>query len=125
MVEKLSNVDRDTARRILCENIAGVSYPNSTKYEWNKKDSFDFHFNPHGPPIDFKAERLRERLGGFGTLKSFYTRRLQSLRQLLKDNSISLVDFYTQTQFCDYTLEDIDLEISIAAYELHQREDCR
>ncbi|MCH9031069.1 MAG: hypothetical protein IIB00_02270 [candidate division Zixibacteria bacterium] len=125
LIEQLSNVYRDTARRILCEEIAGVPYPSSKKYERYKKDSFDFQFNPHGPPIDFKAERLRERLSGFGALKSYYTRRLQRLRRLLKDDSTSLIDFYTQTQFCDHILEDIDLGISIAVYELHQREGSR
>lgn len=125
LIEKLSNVDRNAARRILCENIAGVSYPDSTKCKGPKKDFFDFQFNPHGSPIDFKAEMRREQLDGFGALKSYHTRRLQGLRKSLEANSIKLIDFYSHTQFCDYVLENLDLKISIAVYELRQRENRR
>ena len=121
LIEKLSNVDRNTARRILCENIAGVSYPDSTHCRVNNKGYFDFHFNPKGIPTDLEAERLKELLGSFDELQDYYTRQLRKLRERLHKGSIKLVEYYTNTQFCDHVLIEIDERYAIALHKLHER----
>jgi len=116
LVESLLGFDRQKAMRYLSEK-AGISL-NDYSLSRRRSRKFSTRYKP-APTLNSRLCDLQQNLKIFEILRDHYTWRMIEARKNRKNKNIDVADYYTETQYTEYVLEELDAEVIKTNYEIN------
>ena len=114
LAEALFDFDRQKALKYLADR-AGITYEPDFSKQGSKNET-PIRSEPLGL-MDVELLELRLDLKALEVLREHFTRRMQQARKALRERAINLSKYYSETQYCQYVLEDLDTEVIKTNYE--------